>query len=252
VKILVGLTYYRPHVSGLTIYVERLARALAARGHQITVLTSQYDPSLPRREERDGVHIIRVPVAFRVSKGVIMPTIGLEATRQVARHDVVHLHLPQLDAAGIALRGRLMGRPVVLTYHWDLRLPPTLVNRIANLVVEAANRSTAALAHRVVAYTRDFATHSPYLSRYLGKVEVILSPVEVAVADSEVAADLAALAEGRGARPVRGERGIRVPHGRGRGSRTLGPGLRAVATYRRSDFRSLVTPTTFLSPRRRR
>ncbi len=28
-KILFGLTYYRPHVSGLTIYVERLATALA-------------------------------------------------------------------------------------------------------------------------------------------------------------------------------------------------------------------------------
>jgi len=82
-KILVALTYYRPHVSGLTIYVERLARSLAARGHVVTVLTSQYDPKLPRRETLDGVHVIRMPVAARVSKGVIMPTIGWEATRQV-------------------------------------------------------------------------------------------------------------------------------------------------------------------------
>jgi hypothetical protein len=29
-RILHVLTYYRPHVSGLTIYVERLARSLAA------------------------------------------------------------------------------------------------------------------------------------------------------------------------------------------------------------------------------
>ena len=33
-KILFILTYYRPHVSGLTIYVERLAQAGGARAHR--------------------------------------------------------------------------------------------------------------------------------------------------------------------------------------------------------------------------
>jgi len=32
-KILTALTYYRPHISGLTIYAERVCRALAQRGH---------------------------------------------------------------------------------------------------------------------------------------------------------------------------------------------------------------------------
>ena len=47
-RILTVLTYYRPHTSGLTIYVDRLARTLAKRGHEVTVLTSQFDPELPR------------------------------------------------------------------------------------------------------------------------------------------------------------------------------------------------------------
>src|SRR3990172_10448207 len=105
-KILMALTYYRPHTSGLTIYVERLARALAERGHAVTVLTSQYERSLPREEHLDGVDVIRVPVAFRLSKGVIMPTIGLAATKLARENDVLSLHLPQFDASGIALRGR--------------------------------------------------------------------------------------------------------------------------------------------------
>ena len=42
-RILTVLTYYRPHTSGLTIYAERLARALTRRGHQVTVMTTQYD-----------------------------------------------------------------------------------------------------------------------------------------------------------------------------------------------------------------
>ena len=101
-KILVALTYYRPHISGLTIYVERLARALAARGHSVTVLTSRFASHLPLREELDGVQVVRVPVAARISKGVLMPTIGFVANRLVWSHDVISLHLPQLDASGIA------------------------------------------------------------------------------------------------------------------------------------------------------
>jgi glycosyltransferase involved in cell wall biosynthesis len=179
-KILVALTYYRPHVSGLTIYVQRLSHALVERGHEVTIMTSQYDRMLPRQEVLDGVKILRAPVAFRVSKGVIMPTIGLMATAQARKHDVLSLHLPQLDAAGIALRGRLFNKPTTVTYHSDLLLPPGVMNRLAGWVVEVANRATGALADRVIAYTEDFATHSPYLSRYLSKVEVIPPPVEVA------------------------------------------------------------------------
>ncbi|HKZ83081.1 MAG TPA: glycosyltransferase family 4 protein [Anaerolineae bacterium] len=178
-KILIALTYYRPHTSGLTIYVERLARALADRGHTVTVLTSRYDRSLPREEHLHGVNVIRAPVAFRVSKGVIMPTIGLIATKLVRAHDVLSLHLPQFDASGIALRGRLMKKPAVLTYHSDLTLPPGLFNRLADKAVHVSNIVAARLSDTLVSYTQDFATHSPFLSRYLDKVRVIPPPIHV-------------------------------------------------------------------------
>ncbi len=184
-KVLVALTYYRPHVSGLTIYVERLVRALAARGHAVTVLTSQYDRQLPRRETLDGVQVLRMPVAARVSKGVIMPTIGLHATRLVPAHDVISLHLPQLDATGIAVRARLFGKPVVTTYHSDLILPPSLLNRVAQTVSDLGNDAVAHLSDVLVAYTDDFARHSRYLSRYLAKVQVIPPPVEMALPTPE-------------------------------------------------------------------
>lgn len=176
-KVLVVLTYYQPHISGLTIYVARLARALVERGHQVTVLTSQYNRSLPRHEVIDGVNVVRAPVLLRVSKGVIMPTFGFLATRLTRQHDVVHLHLPQFDAPGLALRGRLLKRPVVLTYHCDLQLPPGLLNRIVNSVILLNNWLAGRLADAVVAYTEDYAIHSHFLSALLNKLEVIPPPV---------------------------------------------------------------------------
>jgi glycosyltransferase involved in cell wall biosynthesis len=178
-KILTVLTYYRPHTSGLTIYAERLARAFAKRGHRVTVMTMQYDPSLGREEIADGVKIIRVPVAARISKGVIAPTFGFVATRLVLQHDVIQMHLPQFDAPGVALRGRVFGKPAVLTYHCDLLLPPGFFNRFVNTVVDFQNNMAGMLSNHIVTYTQDYADNSAYLSRYASKLTPILPPVEL-------------------------------------------------------------------------
>jgi glycosyltransferase involved in cell wall biosynthesis len=191
-RVLLVLTYYRPHTSGLTIYVERLARSLARRGHTVTVLTSRHDRSLPRTEHDQGVEIVRAPVVARVSKGVVMPSFGLLASRLVPKHDAVSLHLPQLDAAGVALRARLLGRPSVVTYHCDLRLPAGALNRVADRVIQLSHRLALRLADRVVTYTRDYADHSPALQRVLDRLVVIPPPVEMTAPDPELTAELRA------------------------------------------------------------
>jgi glycosyltransferase involved in cell wall biosynthesis len=178
-RILTTLTYYRPHYSGLTIYAERLARALVERGHQVTILTSRYDPALPARENRDGVQVIRLHVLMHVSKGVLMPTMFYRAWVNIRHAEVVHLHLPQLDAAYIALISRLMNKPVVLTYHCDLILPKGFIHSIANQVSHLANKISLGLANQVVVNTLDYAEASTFLRHYLTKTRAIPTPVEL-------------------------------------------------------------------------
>ena len=74
---------------------------------------------------------------------------------------------------------RLMKKPVVLTYHCDLQLPPGAFSRVVDKVVFASNVLAAQFSDAIVAYTQDYATHSPFLSRYLDKVKVIPPPVHV-------------------------------------------------------------------------
>ena len=195
--ILTGLTYYRPHTSGLTIYAERLAHAFSRRGHQVTILTSQFDRQLPRLERVDGITIIRIPPLMRVSKGLVMPAMPFEAWNLVRKADVVNLHMPQLDAAYIAWFGKLMHKPVVLTYHCDLRLPHGLIHAIANQVSHVANHVAGLGSDAIVCLTRDYAEHSPFLTRYLDKVRVLDAPVELAPASE---ADVRAFREKFGIR----------------------------------------------------
>lgn len=215
--VLIVLTYYRPHTSGLTIYAERLARGLAERGHTVTILTSRYQRGLPAEEMLDGVRVVRAPVLFRVSKGVIMPTFGLLAWKLVRQADVISLHLPQFDAAGVALRGRLLKKPTVLTYHCDLLLPDGFFNGIVNRVVHGMNHLAGRFAHRVVAYTEDFAQHSPYLQRYSDKLAVIPPPIELPEMTPSGIAAFAKMHNPQSQRPVIGmaarlatEKGVEV------------------------------------------
>lgn len=201
-RILTVLTYYRPHTSGLTIYAERLAKALVARGHQVTVLTSQFEPQLPLEEMQGGVRIRRVPVALRVSKGVIMPALGRLASRELREHDALLLHLPQFDAAGLALRGCLSRKPTVIIYHSDLTLPPGLFNKLVGYVIHIMNNLAGWLTHRISAYTQDFASHSPYLRRFTRKVRVIPPAVVIPEAGADEIAAFARQHNSQGKRPV--------------------------------------------------
>ncbi|MCK4741466.1 MAG: glycosyltransferase, partial [Anaerolineales bacterium] len=185
-RILNTLYYYRPHFSGLTVYTERLARTLVSQGHQVTVLTSQYERSLQLVENIDGVDVKRVPVAFNVSKGPIMPTFLYRAARLIPEHDILHLHVPQLEAAPLSLLGRAFGVPVVLTYHCDLMLPPSLLNALANRISNLANSISTKIANAIVVNSLDYAEESPLLSKRLEKVEVIPPPIEMPEPDPMV------------------------------------------------------------------
>lgn len=176
-KILVVLTYYHPHISGFTLYAEHLAEGLAARGHQVTVLASRHRDDLPRDEVRNGVRVVRVPVAFRVSKGPIMPTFPSTLWRLAGEHDAVNIHLPQFEAGLASVLSRVRGRPVILTYHCDLNLPMGAFNRVVDQVVFAMNYLGGVFANQIAAYTRDYAQHSRFLTKFPSKIVVIPPPV---------------------------------------------------------------------------
>ena len=172
-KILISLMYYRPHYSGLTIYTERLARALVKRGHHVTVLTSRFDAALPAEEYQDGVQIIRPWVLLGVSKGVIMPSMPVWAWKIIRQVDIVNPHVPQPDAAVMTMISKLLKKPSVLTYHCDLQLPQGIVHYLANQGSHLANSISATLADRIVTNTEDYAENSPFLSKYLDKIHAI-------------------------------------------------------------------------------
>jgi glycosyltransferase involved in cell wall biosynthesis len=176
-KILMALDYYRPNVSGLTLYVEHLAEGLASRGHEVSVLTHRHLPELPAESRENGVRIVRAAVAGRIGKALVSPAILARAAAEISRCDLLHLHSPLVNAVPFASLAATLRVPLVITYHCDLQPPSGLLQRLVEVVARASQNFALDRAERAVTYTEDYARHTPPLADRLEKVQWILPPV---------------------------------------------------------------------------
>ena len=162
----VAVNYYTPYVSGLTEVARVVAEGLAARGWRVVVVAAQHDKSLPRREKVNGVDVVRCPVTATIGRGLVSPSFTGTVRRMARRSRVLHLHLPMLEAG--AITALPLGVPVVSTYHIDLWLPPSLVNKAATAAVKVSSTLALRRSDVVVVNSEDQARHSqlwPRLAR---------------------------------------------------------------------------------------
>lgn len=187
-RILMILTYYHPHWTGLTAYAKRLAEGLARCGHAVTVLTSRHEAQLPLEETIAGVRVVRLPVAARLSRGVVMPSFPAALWRRMREADVVQIHTPLMEAPLVTLYGRTLGRPVVFTHHGDLVMPAGAVNRVIEVSVTSLMRQALRMATRITVHSGDYARNSPFLSPFLYKLDAIYPPSDLPPPDRAAAA----------------------------------------------------------------
>jgi glycosyltransferase involved in cell wall biosynthesis len=175
-RILYLITYYLPHLSGLTRGLQPIAEAMAGAGHQVTVLAARHEDALPQAEVIDGVKVTRVPVAARIGKGLVMPGHALAAWRACGQADIVHLILPQADAGLAALAARLRGRKVVLSYVCSFSAPG-VAGAFMTFLLRLSHLLAGMLAHRIVALSPGYAQQSGFCRLFRHKLAFIPVPV---------------------------------------------------------------------------
>jgi len=184
-RILEILSYYYPHWTGLTAYAQRLAEGFVRRGHSVTVLTARYESELPSEEEHNGVRVVRLPVAFRLSRGQIMPTLPLVARQLIRQHDIVQMHTPLVYAPLITWLSRLAHRPTVFTHHGDLVMPDSAYEQFVERMVTGLMVRALKSCTRITVHSRDYAEHSGFLWPFHEKLSCIYPPVEIPHPDPE-------------------------------------------------------------------
>jgi glycosyltransferase involved in cell wall biosynthesis len=176
-NITMGIDYYRPNVSGLTLYVENLSEGLARRGHSVSVLTNRHAPELPLESVENGVRIVRAPVAARLGKALIAPSILGRALSELSRSDLLHLHSPAVNAIPLTFVASVLKVPIVITYHCDVQPPPSRGQGLIKMLARGSQHFALDRAERVITYTEDYARHTRPLADRLEKVGWVLPPV---------------------------------------------------------------------------
>ena len=191
------LTYEFPPVGGGGgRAAQDIAIGLAARGHEIRVLTAHLD-GLPLVETLNGIHVERIPTkrktAFRAdfSEMADYDRVAVARGRKVIREwqpDLIHAHFAVPTGAAAFMLSKLSGVPYVLTVHlgdvpgavpektdrwfkWIFPLTPPIWRGAAKVVA-------------VSEFTRQMA-----LRHYDVSVQVIPNGVELAALPAHQASD---------------------------------------------------------------
>lgn len=187
-RVLSVVTFYHPHWTGLTAFATRLAEGLAARGHDVTVLTTRHDGTLEPRETRRGVRIVRLAPLGYVTRGPLLPGFPFAFARLASRHDVVHVHTPLGEAWLVSWGCRLTRTPLVMTHHGDLVMPAGVSNRVVEWAVGGMMSRAARAAAAVTTLSDDYGAHSGFLAPLRGRtLQAISPPIDIPLPDPEAA-----------------------------------------------------------------
>ena len=107
---------FAPQVGGVETHVRQVASRLAAHGIETAILTADATRRLPRRDELDGVTVMRAPAWPRGRDYLLAPRIAGEIRR--GGWDVVHVQSFHTLVAPIAMAAAARARvPYVVTFH---------------------------------------------------------------------------------------------------------------------------------------
>ncbi len=171
-RLLFIITYYVPHLSGLTRSLQPIVTYFQSRGDVVEVLAAKHSIDLPISEMIDGAHVTRVPVWRRIGKGLLMPRHIVESWRAVCRADIVTIVSPQFDAGPTALIARLCGRPVIMSYVCSFQAPG-FMGKLAEIVLAVSHVIAGLCATKIVAVSKDYASQSRYCKIFAGRLTYI-------------------------------------------------------------------------------
>lgn len=179
--------YALPHLGGVEVAIDALARELTRRGHEVTHFAADVEP----RDSRDrGYRVLRLPAAnyperrLGVPWPVFDPRAAVALRREVAGADVVHAHgflyLDSVASLVLARSRRAAPRsPVrVLTEHvGHVPYESTVLDRIEAAAIATVGRLSARMAEAVVTYNPKVAKEMERLAP-AARFEVIPNGVD--------------------------------------------------------------------------
>ena len=172
-RVLIVSEYYLPHWTGVALSVYYLAESLREQGYDLSILTTQFDASLPREENIEGIRIERVPYQFKFSRTHYSLAMVWAFARRIAHYDAVIINSPNSNILFLSLLAKLWGKHTEIYHQGDIVMPRKTGNMLANRSIEALfrwlTRPAMRMAGALSCFTLDYLESSsvtPNASQY--------------------------------------------------------------------------------------
>lgn len=129
----IGLTYYWPNVSGLSIYAKNLAEGLTENNIKVTVICGKNDNKEKELEIINKVTVKRIS-GIRIGKGIFLPFYFLKIINIVRKTDVVICQLPSIECLCLAFWAKIFKKKLISTYHCQFNIKNIYLNKIIDFI----------------------------------------------------------------------------------------------------------------------
>ncbi len=177
-KLVVSLTYYTPHISGLTLTAARICENLVKKGHRVTVVCVKHDTALANEEIINGVRVVRASPGWKFNKGYISPDWMIKIIKELKndRQNRLLIHLPQAEGVWAAVWAKILGIKIICLNHCRVTLPPGRLNKIIEAAMLVDSKLCCMLADKVVYNSADY--YYKYKDCKKEKAKFILPPIK--------------------------------------------------------------------------
>lgn len=158
-----------PYIGGGEQVAFYLSRALAKRGHLVTVVCA--NESVVGSGNIEGVMVKRLPYCAKIANTNITLPLPYELLKR--DFDLIHTHLPTpWSADWSAIVSQIKNKPLFLSYHNDI-----LGFGINRLVADFYNATSLKFllyrAHKIFIHQENYINASPFLKGFKGKIIVV-------------------------------------------------------------------------------
>lgn len=170
-KILIGLTYYLPNISGVTRYASILADELKKRKYEVRIITAKFKRGLADEENIERIS------GFQIGKGFVMPMYWWKSIRLVKWAEVVNCHLPAVEAFWLAVWAKRFKKKLVVTYHCQMETGNIILDKIIDLI----QNHICSLADVIMVNSQDYIEGNNLLKNYRDKIAEVYPPIKIKV-----------------------------------------------------------------------
>ena len=157
--------FYKPHISGITTYIDQLINSLTLESYFVTILTTNHSLDLEKYREFKNYEIIRCKPLFKISRGFFSMKLITTYIKIYKKYDIINIHYPLIEIFPIIF---FLKKITIFNYHC---LPHfNFLYKIVSLYFTIFGIIGSFLSKKIIVLSKDYFSQSIFYKIYKKKI----------------------------------------------------------------------------------